>query len=197
MRATNTPATVSELERVIEVMKPYISECNLLDVVHSEKFGYILLSLPPKDKLGDAELIPLDKPETLLDRLYTELAYDFMELEGHCGDYTEAGDGTLPKGEKKSRPEEERRRPKIGTYCPAPAGTCRNSKDPGSWQASKSPRFWRSWSNRCIKPAGREIQIKIQSAAAGKTKILCATALLLTCFAPYSLLLPYCRKTNE
>ena len=40
MRATNTPATVSELERVIEVMKPYISECNLLDVVHSEKFGY-------------------------------------------------------------------------------------------------------------------------------------------------------------
>lgn len=50
----------------------------------------ILLSLPPKDKLGDAELIPLDKPETLLDRLYTELAYDFMELEGHCGDYTEA-----------------------------------------------------------------------------------------------------------
>lgn len=90
MRATNTPATVSELERVIEVMKPYISECNFLDVVHSEKFGYILLSLPPKDKLGDAELIPLDKPETLLDRLYTELAYDFMELEGHCGDYTEA-----------------------------------------------------------------------------------------------------------
>lgn len=90
MRAASTPAPISELERVIEVMRPYINKCNLLDVVYSGKFGYILLSLPPKDKLGDAEVIPLDKPETLLDRLYTELAYDFMELEGHCGDYTEA-----------------------------------------------------------------------------------------------------------
>lgn len=34
MRATNTPATVSELERVIEVMKPYISECNFLESLH-------------------------------------------------------------------------------------------------------------------------------------------------------------------
>lgn len=90
MRAASTPAPISELERVIEVMRPYINKCNLLDVVYSGKFGYILLSLPPKDKLGDAEVIPLDKPETLLDRLYTELAYDFMEQEGHCGDYTEA-----------------------------------------------------------------------------------------------------------
>lgn len=90
MTSGNTTMLSSELKRVIEVMKPYITKSSLLDVVYSEKFGYILLSVPPKDKLGDAEIIPLDKPETLLYRLYTELAYDFMELEGHCGDYTEA-----------------------------------------------------------------------------------------------------------
>ena len=85
MSLANTPN--SEMERVIGVMRPYIDQCRLLDIVYSEKFGYVLLSFPPKDKLGDAEVIPLDKPETLLDRLYTELAYDVMEQEGHCGDY--------------------------------------------------------------------------------------------------------------
>lgn len=90
MTPVNTTMLSSELKRVIEVMRPYITKSSLLDVVCSEKFGPVLLSMPPKDKLGDVEVIPLDKPETLLYRLYTELAYDFMELEGHCGDYTEA-----------------------------------------------------------------------------------------------------------
>ena len=42
------------------------------------------------DQIDDAEIIPLDSAETLLRELYTNLAYDFMQQEGHCVDYTRA-----------------------------------------------------------------------------------------------------------
>mgnify|MGYP003379701708 CR=1 FL=1 len=40
----------------------------------------------------DAEVVPLDDAATLLHKLFINLAYDFMEKNGHCTDYIEATD---------------------------------------------------------------------------------------------------------
>ena len=77
----------AELERVIGVMRPYIQECPLYDVIWSDKFGYLLVTIPGKKKSCDSDAIQLDDPRKLLDELYSNLAYDFMEDHGYLGDY--------------------------------------------------------------------------------------------------------------
>lgn len=90
MNDKNTNTSLAELERVMKIMEPYIRSCPLYDIVHSDKFGYLLISMPAADVVDDSEVKQLDCSETLLEELYTNLAYDFMEQEGHCEDYTEA-----------------------------------------------------------------------------------------------------------
>ncbi len=80
----------SELERVLEVFQNYIEGSELLDVVYSKKFGYVLLGLPAADSIDDSDVTRLEDPETLVKEIYQNLAYDFMEQEGHSEDYTEA-----------------------------------------------------------------------------------------------------------
>lgn len=82
--------TLAELERVLKIMEPYIQSCPLYDVVHSDKFGYLLIAMPSAEVIDDAEVIQLECAEMLLHELFTNLCYDFMEQEGHCVDYTEA-----------------------------------------------------------------------------------------------------------
>ena len=82
--------TFAELERVLKIMEPYIQSCPLYDVVHSDKFGYLLIAMPSAEVIDDAEVIRLECAEMLLHELFTNLCYDFMEQEGHCVDYTEA-----------------------------------------------------------------------------------------------------------
>ena len=81
---------LAELERVLKIMEPYIQSCPLYDVVHSDKFGYLLIAMPSPEVIDDAEVIRLECAEMLLHELFTNLCYDFMEQEGHCVDYTEA-----------------------------------------------------------------------------------------------------------
>ena len=92
MSKLNTSKTKEELERVLGIMKPYIDECVCYDVVYSPKFGYLLIDLPGHDTIDDAEVVPLDDAATLLHKLFINLAYDFMEKNGHCTDYIEATD---------------------------------------------------------------------------------------------------------
>ena len=92
MSTLYTAQTKAELERVLDIMKPYIDECVCYDVVHSSKFGYLLIDLPGHDTIDDAEVVPLDDAATLLHKLFINLAYDFMEKNGHCTDYIEATD---------------------------------------------------------------------------------------------------------
>ena len=80
----------SELERVLGVFQNYIEGSELLDVVYSKKFGYVLLGLPAADSIDDSDVTRLEDPETLVKEIYQNLAYDFMEQEGHSEDYTEA-----------------------------------------------------------------------------------------------------------
>ena len=82
--------SLAELERVLKIMEPYIQSCPLYDVVHSDKFGYLLIAMPSAEVIDDAEVIRLECAEMLLHELFTNLCYDFMEQEGHCVDYTEA-----------------------------------------------------------------------------------------------------------
>ena len=81
---------LAELERVLKIMEPYIQSCPLYDVVHSDKFGYLLIAMPSAEVIDDAEVIRLECAEMLLHELFTNLCYDFMEQEGHCVAYTEA-----------------------------------------------------------------------------------------------------------
>ena len=81
---------LAELERVLKIMEPYIQSCPLYDVVHSDKFGYLLIAMPSAEVIDDAEVIQLECAEMLHHELFTNLCYDFMEQEGHCVDYTEA-----------------------------------------------------------------------------------------------------------
>ena len=80
----------TELERVLRVFQNYIDASELLDVVYSKKFGYVLLGLPAADSIDDSDVTRLEDPETLVKEIYQNLAYDFMEQEGHSEDYTEA-----------------------------------------------------------------------------------------------------------
>ncbi|MEI3362186.1 MAG: hypothetical protein V8R75_06205 [Oscillospiraceae bacterium] len=79
-----------EIERVLGVFQNYIEGSELLDVVYSKKFGYVLLGLPAADSIDDSDVTRLEDPETLVKEIYQNLAYDFMEQEGHSEDYTEA-----------------------------------------------------------------------------------------------------------
>ena len=72
---------------ISEVHKPVHDS---LDVVYSKKFGYVLLGLPAADSIDDSDVTRLEDPETLVKEIYQNLAYDFMEQEGHSEDYTEA-----------------------------------------------------------------------------------------------------------
>lgn len=69
----------SELERVLGVFQNYIEGSELLDVVYSKKFGYVLLGLPAADSIDDSDVTRLEDPETLVKEIYQNLAYDFME----------------------------------------------------------------------------------------------------------------------
>ncbi|OLR68816.1 hypothetical protein [Intestinimonas butyriciproducens] len=90
MKEQSGHSNCSELERIMKIMEPYIQSCPLYDIVRSDKFGYLLIAMSADDQIDDAEIIPLDSAETLLRELYTNLAYDFMQQEGHCIDYTKA-----------------------------------------------------------------------------------------------------------
>ena len=74
----------SELERVLGVFQNYIEGSELLDVVYSKKFGYVLLGLPAADSIDDSDVTRLEDPETLVKEIYQNLAYDFMEQEGQA-----------------------------------------------------------------------------------------------------------------
>ena len=77
----------SELERVLGVFQNYIEGSELLDVVYSKKFGYVLLGLPAADSIDDSDVTRLEDPETLVKEIYQNLAYDFMAQRGLHGSH--------------------------------------------------------------------------------------------------------------
>ena len=79
------------LRGVLGVFQNYIEGSELLGCGLFEKSsGYVLLGLPAADSIDDSDVTRLEDPETLVKEIYQNLAYDFMEQEGHSEDYTEA-----------------------------------------------------------------------------------------------------------
>ena len=52
-----------EIERVLGVFQNYIEGSELLDVVYSKKFGYVLLGLPAADSIDDSDVTRLEDLE--------------------------------------------------------------------------------------------------------------------------------------
>lgn len=82
--------TESELERVLAIMGPYLQKTPLMDVVHSDKFGYLLISLPSEGMINDATLTQLDSAEKLVAEVYQNLRYDYVEQFGNIEDFEKA-----------------------------------------------------------------------------------------------------------
>ena len=79
-----------EIERVLGYSRTTLKALNCSMWSYSKKFGYVLLGLPAADSIDDSDVTRLEDPETLVKEIYQNLAYDFMEQEGHSEDYTEA-----------------------------------------------------------------------------------------------------------
>ena len=77
---------LAELERVLKIMEPYIQSCPLYDVVHSDKFGYLLIAMPSAEVIDDAEVIQLECAEMLLHELFTNLCYDCLLYTSDAAD---------------------------------------------------------------------------------------------------------------
>lgn len=90
MRSDFTPEKQAAVEKVLHVMKPYIDTTPNFDVVYSDKIGYLFLDIPLKGDVACFDCNLIDTPDNMLYILYTSLAYDFMELNGHCKDYGQA-----------------------------------------------------------------------------------------------------------
>ena len=74
-----TQEQLSELNRVIEVFADYIHASKQLDLIYSEKFGYILLNDVCTEE-DDQDLIPIliDDAEELCDHLILEKANEIL-----------------------------------------------------------------------------------------------------------------------
>lgn len=86
---SQTPAA-AELERVLAILRPYLQETPLLDVVRSDKYGYLLISLPYEGMIEDSTLIQLDSAEKLVAEVYQNLRYDYVEQFGDIESFEKA-----------------------------------------------------------------------------------------------------------
>lgn len=90
MRQDFTAEKRAAVEKVLAVMKEYIDQHACYDVVFSEKIGYIFLDIPLQGDVKAFDSTLIDTPENILYVLYVNMAYEFMEREGHCVSYTNA-----------------------------------------------------------------------------------------------------------
>lgn len=72
-----------EIDRVISVFSDYIHTNKNLDVVWSEKLGYVLLNISPDEDTLIMEPELIEDGEHLLQLLLSEISLDVLE-KGHC-----------------------------------------------------------------------------------------------------------------
>lgn len=99
-----TPAQKAEIEKVRAVFREYIRTNPYLDLVWSEKLGYLLVSLNPKKEKAaalESEPFVIETGEMLCELLFREILLDVVNSSGKGHDSDE------PDGEE--RAEFERR----------------------------------------------------------------------------------------
>ncbi len=72
-----------ELERIIAVFKDYIHASTHLDIVWSEKAGYLYLDLTPSETGLDPDAYLIETGEELFEKLFSEISLDVFELTGN------------------------------------------------------------------------------------------------------------------
>ncbi len=79
----NRKETRKELERIIAVFQNYIHASTHLDIVWSEKAGYIYLDLTPFETGQDPDAYLMETGEELFEKLFSEISLDVFELTGN------------------------------------------------------------------------------------------------------------------
>ena len=91
MIKTYEPETKRDIEQVIDVFNDYIRTSTHVELLWSDKVGYIYISIDNvRGTIGDMDCWVVDCAERLLDKLVSEMAIDIMEEVGHTIDPTEA-----------------------------------------------------------------------------------------------------------
>lgn len=106
--STNQRAAI---EKVISVFSDYIRKSPYIDLVCSEKIGYLFLTLNPDAKdPGELELLPfsIKNAEMLCKLLFTEIGYDAADALGKGRGYDEPGEEECAETQKRLRPYLER-----------------------------------------------------------------------------------------
>ena len=82
-----TKEQLDGIEKVKAVFSDYIKNSRTLDLIWSDKLGYILITGLTKD-MSDFVMQPevIDTAERLCDQLLYEIACDVLEFRGHCHD---------------------------------------------------------------------------------------------------------------
>lgn len=82
-----TKEQLDAIEKVKAVFSDYIKNSRTLDLIWSDKLGYILITGLTKD-MSDFVMQPevIDTAEWLCDQLLYEIACDVLESRGHCHD---------------------------------------------------------------------------------------------------------------
>ncbi|MCI9448422.1 MAG: hypothetical protein HFH36_13865 [Lachnospiraceae bacterium] len=75
-----------ELEQIIEVFQDYLENSPYLDLVWSDKVGYVLLKISTEHRHLEGESLVIDDGETLCQELFSEIVTDVLQYFGndHC-----------------------------------------------------------------------------------------------------------------
>lgn len=106
--STNQRAAI---EKVVSVFSDYIRKSPYMDLVWSEKIGYLFLTLnPDAEDPGELELLPfsIKNAEMLCELLFTEIFYDTADALGKGRGYDEPGEEECAETRKRLRPYLER-----------------------------------------------------------------------------------------
>lgn len=75
-----------ELEQIMEVFQDYLKNSQYVDLVWSDKVGYVLLKISKEQRHLEGEPLIIEDGETLCRELFSEIVTDVLQYSGndHC-----------------------------------------------------------------------------------------------------------------
>ncbi len=97
----------AKIEKVHAAFQDYIQNSGYIDLLWSDKVGYVLLPLNPENEDGfrvEAEPELIESAEMLCERLFTEIFYDVINFSGKKHDTDQADDEERAEVQRRLRP---------------------------------------------------------------------------------------------
>ena len=97
----------SEIEKVRAAFQDYIQNSGYIDLLWSDKVGYVLLPLNPESEDGfrvESEPERIENAEMLCERLFTEIFYDVINFSGKGHDTDKADAEGRAEVQRRLRP---------------------------------------------------------------------------------------------